>query len=51
MTAKAKFRYYERENESEEVDFPGYVRTDAVWEDVPIATERLVMRRLQRNRL
>ena len=32
MHAKAKFRYYEYDNDTDEIPFVGHVRTDAVWE-------------------
>jgi len=31
----ARYRIYEMDNNSERVEFPGYVRFDAVWEDIP----------------
>jgi MtrB/PioB family decaheme-associated outer membrane protein len=33
MHAKARFRYYEYDNDTDVIYFPGYVRTDAVWVD------------------
>ena len=39
MNLKARYRFYEYENKTEEIHFPGYVRADAVWE--PIAEENL----------
>jgi MtrB/PioB family decaheme-associated outer membrane protein len=36
---KARYRFYERDNQTEEIKFPGYVRDDAVWE--PEAVENL----------
>lgn len=32
LNVKARYRYYERKNKTDEIDFPGYVRMDAVWE-------------------
>jgi MtrB/PioB family decaheme-associated outer membrane protein len=31
----ARYRLYDMDNKSERVKFPGYVRFDAVWEDIP----------------
>ena len=39
MDAKADYRFYEWDNESEEVVFPGAVRFDAVWEPAVIQTQ------------
>ncbi len=33
MSLKARYRYYEYDNNTTQIDFPGYVRTDAVWEN------------------
>jgi MtrB/PioB family decaheme-associated outer membrane protein len=35
MRVKARYRYYEYDNDTEQIHIPGYVRTDAVWEEVP----------------
>ncbi len=34
----ARYRVYSMNNKSERVEFPGYVRFDAVWEDIPRIT-------------
>ncbi len=39
MDIKARYRSYEYDNKGSVIHFPGYVRTDANWEDVEIATE------------
>lgn len=38
---KAKYRTYERSNDTPEIDFVGYVRADAVWEAEEIKNEPL----------
>ncbi|MBI1747322.1 MAG: MtrB/PioB family decaheme-associated outer membrane protein [Acidobacteria bacterium] len=35
MHVKARYRYYEYDNQAKKVEFPGYVRFDAVWEPEP----------------
>ena len=35
---KFKARYYDFENDSDHIEFPGYVRFDAVWEEIPRQT-------------
>ncbi len=34
-----RYKYYDYDDRSSEIDFPGYVRFHAVWEQVPVATE------------
>jgi MtrB/PioB family decaheme-associated outer membrane protein len=34
----ARYRYYDSDNKSDRIEFPGYVRFDAVWEDIPRIT-------------
>lgn len=38
FSVKLRARYYDYNNKSQRVEFPGYVRMDAVWEDVPRIT-------------
>lgn len=34
MHVKARYRYYDYDNKTGQIDFPGYVRFDAVWEPI-----------------
>ncbi len=46
LRAKAKIRYYERDNDSDLVEFPGYVRYDSSWSNGTIVTEPVSYDRL-----
>ena len=39
MDFKARYRYYGYDNNTDEEEFPGYVRFDAVWEEIPWSTQ------------
>lgn len=34
MDVKARYRFYEYENKTAQIEFPGWVRTDALWEEL-----------------
>ncbi|HSP17349.1 MAG TPA: MtrB/PioB family outer membrane beta-barrel protein [Thermoanaerobaculia bacterium] len=38
LNITARYRYYDNDNNSPRIEFPGYVRFDAVWEDIPRIT-------------
>ncbi len=38
LNLKGRYRYFEYENDTRRIEFPGHVRTDAVWEPEPEAT-------------
>lgn len=39
LRSKIRYRYYQREDDADEIHFPGYVRMDAVWQGHEIQTE------------
>ncbi len=39
LEIRARYRYYNLDNQNDQIDFPGYVRADVVWENEEITNE------------